>query len=116
LNDILHPEITRLIRERLQELAEAGEKLVIVEVPLLFETDLQNAYDRIIVVYADPAQQMQRLGARDERDPGEIAGILAAQWPLSKKCQLAHYVVDNRGALEDTKRQVENIWRDLKIS
>jgi dephospho-CoA kinase len=116
LNAILHPEITRIIRERLQELAAAGEKLAIVEVPLLFEAGLQNAYARIIVVYADPAQQMHRLGARDERDAEEIAGILAAQWPLEKKRQLAHYVVDNRGALEDTKKQVENIWRDLKIS
>jgi dephospho-CoA kinase len=68
------------------------------------------------VVYADPAQQMHRLETRDERDPAEIAGILAAQWPLEKKRQLAHYVVDNRGSLEDTNKQVENIWHDLEIS
>ncbi len=116
LNAILHPRIIQIIRDKARRLAEAGEKLVIVEVPLLFEAGLQNAYDRIIVIYADPAQQMHRLAGRDERDAAEIAGILAAQWPLAKKCQLAHYVVDNRGALEDTKRQVENIWRDLKIS
>jgi dephospho-CoA kinase len=116
LNAILHPEITRLLRERVQALAEAGEELVIVEVPLLFEAGLQDAYDRIMVVFADPPQQRQRLGERDERDTEEIAGILAAQWPLEKKRQLAHYVVDNCGALEDTKKQVENIWRDLKIS
>lgn len=116
LNAILHPCIIQIIRDKVRQLAEKGEQLVIVEVPLLFEAGLQNAYDRIIVVYADSAQQMQRLEGRDERDPAEIAGILAAQWPLEKKCQLAHYVVDNRGALEDTKEQVENIWRDLKIS
>ena len=84
LNAILHPEITRIIKERLHRLAEAGIDLVIVEVPLLFEAGLQDGYDRIIVVYADPAQQMRRLETRDERDPAEIAGILAAQWPLEK--------------------------------
>jgi dephospho-CoA kinase len=116
LNAILHPEIIRIIKERLQQLKEKGVKLVIVEVPLLFETGLQDGYDRIIVVYADPAQQMHRLEGRDERDAAEIAGILAAQWPLEKKRQLAHYVIDNRGSLEDTKKQVKNVWRDLKIS
>jgi dephospho-CoA kinase len=116
LNAILHPEISRLIRERLEGLAAAGEHVVIVEVPLLFEAGLENAYDRIIVVYIDPAEQTRRLANRDGRSDQEIQGILAAQWPLTKKCQLAHYVVDNRGALEDTKKQVKNIWRDLKIA
>ncbi|MDI6853638.1 MAG: dephospho-CoA kinase [Deltaproteobacteria bacterium] len=116
LNAILHPRIIGMIRDKVKELSEKGEKLVIVEVPLLFETGLQNAYDRIIVVYADTAQQMQRLKARDERDLREIDGILAAQWPLGEKRRLAHYVIDNRGSLEDTKKQVENIWRDLKFS
>lgn len=116
LNAILHPHIIRIIRDKIKELEKTGEKLVMVEVPLLFETGLQNAYDRVIVVYADPEQQKQRLSARDAREAEEIAGILAAQWPLEKKCQSAHYVVDNRGSLEDTKKQVENIWRDLKIS
>jgi dephospho-CoA kinase len=116
LTAILHPEITRLIREKLQALAEQGEKLVIVEVPLLFEASLQKGYDRIIVVYADETEQIQRLKARDRREAGEIAGLLAAQWPLHKKRQLAHYVVDNRGTLEDTKKQVKNIWRELKFS
>lgn len=116
LNAILHPHIIRIIKAKVKQLAEKGEKLVVVEVPLLFEAGLQNAYDRIIVVYADPAQQMQRLNARDDRGIEEIAGILAAQWPLEKKRQLAHYVVDNRGSLEDTKKQVKNIWQDLKIS
>jgi dephospho-CoA kinase len=116
LNAILHPEIARLIQERLQQLEDAGVEVAVVEVPLLFEAGLQNAYDRIIVVYADMAQQMQRLKARDVRDLQEIDGILAAQWPLSEKRRLAHYVIDNRGSLEDTKKQVENICRDLKFS
>ncbi len=116
LTAILHPRIIQIIRDKVKKLQEAGERLVVVEVPLLFEAGLQNAYDRIIVVYADPEQQRQRLSVRDAREDEEIAGILAAQWPLAKKCQLAHYVVDNRGSLEDTKKQVENIWQDLKIS
>ncbi len=116
LNAILHPRITQIIKDKIRRLTEKGEKLVIVEVPLLFEAGLEASYDRIIVVYADEAEQIRRLQGRDERDTQEIAGILAAQWPLTKKRQLAHYVVDNRGSLEDTKKQVKNIWRDLKIS
>jgi dephospho-CoA kinase len=66
------------------------------------------------VVYAGGAEQRARLAARDRRAPEEIAGILAAQWPLAEKKALAHYVVDNCGSREDTRSQVNDIWRDLE--
>jgi len=114
LNAILHPAVTHYLARRLAELAAQGVGLVIVEVPLLFEVGLEGAYDRVIVVYAGPEDQEARLAARDRRPPEEIAGILAAQWPLTEKRDRADYVVDNRGAEADTRRQVENIWRDLR--
>ncbi len=114
LNAIMHPAVTRYLTRRLKELAAQGAKLVIVEVPLLFEVGLAGSYDRVIVVYAGMAEQKDRLGARDQRSAEEIAGILAAQWPLAEKKALADYVVDNRGSREDTRSQVNDIWRDLE--
>jgi dephospho-CoA kinase len=85
-----------------------------VEVPLLFEAGLEKAYNRIIVVYVDEADQRQRLGDRDRRAPAEIAGMLQAQLPLKDKVSRADYVVDNRGPLSNTLAQVKNIWGELQ--
>ncbi len=114
LNDIVHPQVAREMARRLQELEQRGEKLVLVEVPLLFEAGLEGSYQRIIVVYAEPREREERLQVRDHRPGGEIAGILQAQWPLEEKRRRADYVVDNRGSFKDTRRQVSQIWRKLK--
>jgi len=116
LDEIVHPEVRREMQRRLKELQEQGASLVIVEVPLLFEAGVEGEYDRIIVVDAGPREQMARLKDRDRRQEAEIAGILKAQWKIEEKRQRADYVIDNRGDLNATRRQVENIWRQLKKS
>ena len=114
LNKIIHPRVIGEMARRLRDLESRGADLVLVEVPLLFEVGLPSAYDRVIVVYVGPEEQRQRLRNRDRRGEAEITGILEAQWPLKDKRAQADYVVDNGGGLEDTSRQVENLWQDLK--
>ncbi|MEW6386609.1 MAG: dephospho-CoA kinase [Thermodesulfobacteriota bacterium] len=114
LNKILHPRIIQEMARRLQDLEGRGADLVLVEVPLLFEVGLDPAYDRVMVVYVGPEEQRERLRNRDQREEAEITGILEAQWPLADKRDRADYVVDNRGDLKATRRQVENLWQNLK--
>lgn len=114
LEKIVHPRMIREIEARLEEMEQQGERVAIVECAVLFECGMQDGYDRIVVVYAEPEDQVQRLADRDHRDPGVITGILAAQLPMQEKMARADYVVDNRGSLDQTRRQVENIWRQLQ--
>ncbi|MBI4644243.1 MAG: dephospho-CoA kinase [Deltaproteobacteria bacterium] len=114
LNEIVHPYVAKEIRGRLESLERQGVKMVLVEVPLLFEARLAGGYDRIIVVDTDPREQVQRLQARDHRDPQEIQGIIDAQMPLQDKVARADYVVNNRGSLAATRGQVEIIWHNLQ--
>jgi dephospho-CoA kinase len=114
LNAIVHPWVIKEIQERSQELAQQGADLVMVEVPLLFETGLDRAYDYVITVYVEPADQIRRLQERDGRGVEEIDGILKAQWPLAEKAARAHFVVDNRGTLDDTRKKVQEIWQKLQ--
>jgi dephospho-CoA kinase len=114
LDEIVHPQVAREIKARLTDLERQGTPLVLVEVPLLFEAGLEKAYNRIIVVYVDEADQRQRLGDRDRRAPEEIAGMLQAQLPLKDKVSRADYMVDNRGPLSNTLAQVKNIWGELQ--
>jgi dephospho-CoA kinase len=114
LNDIVHPWVARKLQGSVQELAQQGAALVMVEVPLLFEAGLESAYDRVIVVYVDPEDQIRRLKERDGRGADEIAGILSAQWPLGDKAARGDYVVDNRGSLAETRKRVQEIWTELQ--
>jgi dephospho-CoA kinase len=114
LNHIIHPRLAAEVRARLQALARRGVGLVLVEVPLLFETRREAAFDRVIVVDAPDALRIRRLRQRDDRSVEEIQGILEAQLPLKDKVPRAHYVVDNRGDRRLTRRQVKNIWQDLQ--
>jgi dephospho-CoA kinase len=116
LNEIVHPHVAREIKKRLAALKRRGVKMVLVEVPLLFEAGLAGGYDKIIVVDASLQDQVQRLKDRDHRDEHEAKGIIAAQMPLQEKAARADYVINNRGFLGETRRQVESIWLDLQKS
>ena len=114
LNDIVHPRVARELKKNLRELERRGAGLALVEVPLLYEAGLEGAYDRVIVVAAAPEDQVRRLQERDGRGAREISGILEAQGPLAEKAARADYVVDNRGAIDNTRSQVAAIWRELQ--
>jgi dephospho-CoA kinase len=114
LDGLIHPRVEAELQARVAELGRRGAPLVIVEVPLLFETGREGAFDRVIVVAAPEALQIRRLRGRDGRGEAEIRGILAAQWPLADKVARADYVVDNGRTRRQTQQQVKNIWADLK--
>ncbi len=114
LDGLIHPRVEAALKVMVAELELRGARLVLVEVPLLFETGREQAFDRVIVVAAPEALQIRRLQGRDGRGEAEIRGILAAQWPIADKVARADYVVDNGASRENTRRQVKNIWGDLK--
>jgi dephospho-CoA kinase len=114
LNAMVHPRVTQEIARRLQELAAQGVRLVLVEVPLLYEVGLEKNYDLVIVVDAGEDEQIERLTARDGRPRGEALGIVQAQWPLDAKKARADFVVNNRNSLEHTRKQVKKLWQRLQ--
>jgi dephospho-CoA kinase len=114
LDALIHPLVAQKLQAQFADLERRGVELVLVEVPLLFETGREAAFDRVIVVAAPEALQIQRLRGRDRRGEAEIRGILSAQWPLADKVARADYVVDNGGSRRNTARQVKNIWGVLK--
>ena len=71
-------------------------------------------FDKILVVYANTAQQVQRLCKRDRISKEEALNILKAQMPIDEKVGYADFVVRNETNLKETRRQVEKIWQALK--
>ena len=110
LNAITHPRI----RERMAtEMALRGSRpgLLIVDIPLLYENDRSDTVESVIVVWVDSKTQLRRLTERDGLTPDEARQRIAAQMPLDEKRARADLVVDNSGSRENTRRQVEVIYR-----
>lgn len=115
LESILHP----LIRAEMDRLVtEIGMKNpcspVFIEIPLLFEVRAENRFDYIVVVYVPKELQIKRLMERDGLSYDEAEIRLKNQIDIEVKRQRAHFVIDNCGSLEDTKRQVFEMIDRLK--
>jgi dephospho-CoA kinase len=109
LNSIIHPSVISGTEKKLYELTKLGVQLVILEVPLLFETGYENNVNETVVVYSTPEQQIQRLIDRDKCTKEHAKKIISAQMPIDKKVGLADYVIDNSGTLEETRKQVDKL-------
>lgn len=114
LNAIVHPRIQAEVQRRTEALARAGAKVVLYDAALLIENGLHRAMDAVIVVWVPPEVQRERLMARDHLDHATAEERIRAQMPLDEKRALATWVVNNGGGLEETRRQVEQIWRTLR--
>ncbi|MBI2119647.1 MAG: dephospho-CoA kinase [Elusimicrobia bacterium] len=78
-----------------------------MEIPLLFEANLQNLIDKTIVVWAPKKLQVQRLIQRSGINQMEANLRILSQWPLSKKKELSDFLIDNSGTILNTKKQVK---------
>jgi dephospho-CoA kinase len=108
LEAILHPAIGRAMEA---EAAAVTAPYAVIAIPLLAETGLGAAVDRVLVVDCPPELQRSRLMARDGETAGRAAAMLAAQAPRSARLAIADDRIDNTGSLEDLDRAVDTLHR-----
>jgi dephospho-CoA kinase len=109
LEGLLHPYVFRFIEG--EQKKHEGE-IIIVEIPLLFETGYEREVDKVIAVCAREDRVNERL-LRRGFSMDDIRMRRATQLPTEEKMAKADYEIDNSDSLEDTERQVKVIWRDL---
>ncbi|GIQ69827.1 dephospho-CoA kinase [Xylanibacillus composti] len=111
LEALLHPPIRALMRSRMAAYEqEDPTRLVVVDVPLLYESGLVDYFSEVMVVYVPPAVQLSRLMERDGMDEAAARQRIAAQLPIEEKRKRADIVIDNSGSLAETARQVDQFW------
>jgi len=115
LNQIVHPEVRRRMNRKKQEALARGENVVVLDIPLLFESNLTTMVDKTILVYVDPDIQLNRLMERNGLTMDEAKARIDSQMPLSEKIQLADAVINNNGSLSETKDQLDEILSDWGI-
>jgi dephospho-CoA kinase len=117
LERITHPAIRAVMKQRMEENErEAPDRLTVVDVPLLYESGLEDRFERVMVVYVPRRTQLERLIRRDRLTPEEAERRLNAQMDIEEKRQRADFVIDNSGSLEETERQVEAFWREMGLT
>jgi len=112
LTDIIHPFVTDRIIEHLKE--KNISDIVIIDAPLLIEAKLIDLLDKLVVVKATRGVQLYRCmkGKKIKREEALLR--IKNQMPLSKKVKMADFVIDNNGTMEQTRKQVDQIWRAIK--
>jgi len=113
LNDIVHPEVERLRDERIAEARARGDRVVVCDIPLLFEKKMADGFERIILVDAPRPLRLERLVQDRGLRETEAMDMIAAQMPAELKRARADFVIDNAGTLTELERRVNDIWASL---
>ena len=114
LEAIVHPAVQRAREKFVADHADAPALLF--DIPLLFETGGEGAFDKVITVTAPPEVQRQRVLARPGMTRAKLDTILLRQLPDAEKRARADFVIDTGGPLEQTERQVEHILACLGLA
>ena len=115
LNGIIHPWVRRESDARAEALRTRSDppKVILMDIPLLYENGLEAGLDAVVVVNAPLAVRVKRVGARSGLSEADVVARDGAQLPLEEKVARADFVLENSGDLEDLERQVEALWREL---
>jgi dephospho-CoA kinase len=113
LNSIVHPEVSRLRDDLINEARERGDETVVCDIPLLFERNLVGDFDRIVLVDAPRPLRLERLTRERALGHTEAMNMIAAQMPAELKRARADYIIENDGGLEALEERVDEVWRAL---
>ncbi len=111
LESVVHPKIAEMRDAFIENVKKKDKDAVIIyDVPLLYEKKMENMFDTIIVVYVDRKTQIKRIMERNKISEEGAEKRLKLQMDIEEKKKKAQIIIDNRGTLNDTFKQVKNIW------
>lgn len=113
LESIVHPAVAARQKQLLAEASERGDRIVISEIPLLFEVGDPEAFDAVVLVDAPASLRRQRLLERRGLGGEEADRLIAAQQPSPSKREQSTFVIDNDGDRASLERAARAVWRGL---
>lgn len=115
LNSLVHPPVIRREKEMEDDIARRHpQAIVVVEAAILVETGSYTRFDKLIVAFCSPEQQLQRAMHRSSYTKEEVMARLSRQLPLAEKIKVADYVIDTSGTKEQTVAQVRRVYESLE--
>jgi len=113
LEQIVHPMLGASRQKFLEEAERSGAPVVVMDIPLLFETGGEKRVDAVVVVSTDPATQRERILARGTMTSEALDGILARQLPDAEKRKRADFVVDTSHGLDPVRTAIRDILAEV---
>ncbi len=113
LEKITHPEITKLMNQKIAQAKKDGDDIVLVEVPLLFELGMENHFDLVIVVSADHKLRVKRLIDRDNISHDEAKNLINVQMPEEEKVKRTEFVIINDNTKEQLIKSVDLLHKKI---
>lgn len=110
LEQIIHPIVREEMAKSVESAEREGEKTIIFDLPLLFETDWTSYVDEIWTVYVPLEIQIQRLTERNDLTREEARKRISSQLSLEYKADNSDRVIDNSGSWTETELQLAKIW------
>jgi dephospho-CoA kinase len=110
LNAIVHPEVERFRGQLVQQARERGDRIVVCDIPLLFEANRADDFDRVILVDAPRPLRLERLTGDRGLSETEAMAMIAAQMPAELKRARADFTIDNDGGITQLEDRVEEVW------
>ncbi|HGO3109605.1 dephospho-CoA kinase [Staphylococcus aureus] len=111
LNAIIHPIVRDIMEEEKQEYLKQGYN-VIMDIPLLFENELENTVDEVWVIYTSESIQMDRLMQRNNLSLEDAKARVYSQISIDKKSRMADHVIDNLGDKLELKQNLERLLKE----
>jgi len=114
LNRIVHPGVTRLRDREIAAAKERGDQIVVCVIPLLFERNLVEEFDAIVLVDSPRPLRLERLVSTRGLEETDAMNMIAAQMPAELKRARADFVIENTGSLDDLEHDVDALWSSLQ--
>jgi len=112
LENIMHPSVFKKIEEEIAKITNLSA-VVIIEAPVIFERGYQNRFDKVITVYTSEEIAIERLKEKGISED-EAKKRLKSQFPIGTKIKKSDFAIDNSRELEDTRKQVVEIYSRLQ--
>ncbi|OYS00464.1 dephospho-CoA kinase [Lactobacillus taiwanensis] len=113
LNSLTHPLVHQEIKRQMEQYRLNQEKLVVIDVPLLFESGFESLCDGVLVISISPELQLKRLMKRNNFTEKEALSRINNQMPLNEKEKRATYVVANTGTINDLEKKLSDLLQKI---
>lgn len=115
LEAIVHPEVRRVMQSRIDEIRKSDpDKVIVIDIPLLFEAGMEDMVDISIVVRCEERQQLARATEALKIAKQDALLRIQSQMPLKEKEQRADIVIDNTGSKLELTKEVKRIWQKVQ--
>jgi dephospho-CoA kinase len=114
LNALVHPEVERMRVALVEQARQRGDRLVVCDIPLMFERKLTDGFDCIVLVDAPRPVRLDRLVRERGLRETEAMAMIVAQMPAELKRARADFVIDNEGTLTQLDERVTEVWSALQ--